>query len=65
MKKLAIDERALLNVLSRWRAEAEMKGRRITRTVVAFEAGYDGLWLARWLAAQGVELTSFMRRASR
>ena len=55
LKKLAIDERALLNVLSRWRAEAEMKGRRITRTVVAFEAGYDGLWLARWLAAQGVE----------
>jgi len=32
-----------------------MKGRRIIRTAVAFEAGHDGFWLARWLAAQGVE----------
>ena len=55
LKKLAIDERALLNLLSRWRAEAEKKGHRITRTAVAFEAGHDGFWLARWLAAQGVE----------
>ena len=55
LKKLAIDERALLNLLSRWRAEAEKKGHRITRIAVAFEAGHDGFWLARWLAAQGVE----------
>ena len=39
LKKLAIDERALLNLLSRWRAEAEKKGHRITRIAVAFEAG--------------------------
>ena len=38
LKKLAIDERALLNLLSRWRAEAEKKGHRITRIAVAFEA---------------------------
>src|SRR5262249_7151803 len=48
-------EHALLKLLSRWRAEAEKKGHRITRIAVAFEAGHDGFWLARWLAAQGIE----------
>src|ERR1700720_3397753 len=55
LKKLAIDEHALLNLLNRWRAGAEKQGHRITRIAVAFEAGHDGFWLARWLAAQGVE----------
>jgi transposase len=55
LKKLAIDEHALLKLLSRWRGEAEKKGHRITRIAVAFEAGHDGFWLARWLAAQGIE----------
>src|SRR4029077_8998271 len=55
LKKLAIDEHALLNLLNRWRVEAEKQGYRITRTAVAFEAGHDGFWLARWLAAQGIE----------
>jgi len=56
LKKLAIDEHALLSLLNRWRAEAEKNGHRITRAAVAFEAGYDGFWLARWLtAAQGIE----------
>src|SRR5215218_5028996 len=39
----------------RWRAEATQKGRPITRIVVAFEAGRDGFWLARWLRARGIE----------
>lgn len=56
LKKLAIDERLLLNLLSRWRAEGEKKGHRITRIAVAFEAGHDGFWLARWLTAQGIEV---------
>jgi len=55
LKKLAIDEHALLSLLKRWRAEAEKQGHRIRRIAVAFEAGHDGFWLARWLAAQGVE----------
>jgi transposase len=55
LKKLAIDEHGLLGLLNRWRAEAEKQGHRITRIAVAFEAGHDGFWLARWLAAQGVE----------
>jgi transposase len=55
LKKLAIDEHTLLSQLNRWRAEAEKNGHRITRIAVAFEAGHDGFWLARWLAAQGIE----------
>jgi transposase len=46
---------ALLKLLGRWRGEAEKKGHRISRIAVAFEAGHDGFWLARWLAAQGIE----------
>jgi transposase len=30
-------------------------GRTVTRIAVAFEAGRDGFWLARWLRARGVE----------
>jgi hypothetical protein len=33
---------ALLNLLNRWRAEAEKQGHQITRIAVAFEAGHDG-----------------------
>ena len=54
LKKLAVDESALLKLLHRWREEAEA-GRRIERIAVAFEAGRDGFWLARWLKARGIE----------
>jgi transposase len=55
LKKLAPDEEALLRLLQRWRDEAAGAGRTITRLAVAFEAGRDGFWLARWLRARGVE----------
>ena len=55
LKKLAVDESALLKLLHRWREEAEKAGRRIERTAVAFEAGRDGFWLARWLKAHSIE----------
>jgi transposase len=55
LKKLAIDENALLKLLHRWREEAEKAGRRIKRIAVAFEAGRDGFWLARWLRARDIE----------
>jgi transposase len=55
LKKLVPDEEALLKLLHRWRDEAVKTGRTITRIVVAFEAGRDGFWLARWLRARGVE----------
>src|SRR3984893_12541809 len=46
---------AVLAVLHRWRDEAVRAGGTITRIAVAFEAGRDGFWLARWLEAHGVE----------
>jgi transposase len=55
VKKLAVDESALLRLLHRWREEAEKAGCRIERIVVAFEAGRDGFWLARWLKARSIE----------
>jgi transposase len=55
VKKIEADEVALLRLLERWRDEATKAGRRITRVCVAFEAGRDGFWLARWLRARGIE----------
>jgi transposase len=55
LKKLAVDESALLKLLHRWREEAAKAGHRIKRVAVAFEAGRDGFWLARWLSAREIE----------
>jgi len=44
-----------LQLLHRWRKEAARAGRAINRIAVAYEAGCDGFWLARWLRAQAVE----------
>jgi transposase len=55
LKKLAVDENALLKLLHRWREEAEKAGHKISRIAVAFEVGRDGFWPARWLKAQGIE----------
>ncbi len=55
LKKRGADPDALLALLHRWRAEAIKAGRKIDRIVVAFEAGRDGLWLARWLRARQIE----------
>jgi len=54
-RKLEPSPERLLAVLHRWRDEAIKAGRNITRIALAFEAGRDGFWLARWLAARGVE----------
>ena len=54
-KKLTPDAGGLLRLLHRWRGEAEKAGRTIDRIAVAYEAGRDGFWLARWLRAQGIE----------
>jgi transposase len=56
LKKIAPDETELLRVLHRWRDEGIRKGLAITRIAVAFEAGRDGFWLARWLTGQGIEV---------
>ncbi len=54
-KKLEASAGMLLALLHRWREEAAKAGRMIDRITVAFEAGRDGFWLARWLRARGVE----------
>ena len=55
LKKLEPDEAGLLKLLHRWRSEAMRMGREIERIVVAYEAGRDGFWLARWLRAHDIE----------
>ena len=54
-KKLEPSAERLLGLLHRWRDEAVRAGSNITRIALAFEAGRDGFWLARWLQAHGVE----------
>src|SRR3712207_6620834 len=55
LKKLEPNGDALLRLLQRWRDEATRAGRTLKRVVVAYEAGRDGFWLARWLRERGVE----------
>jgi len=54
-KKLEPSAERLLGLLHRWQDEAVRAGKKITRIALAFEAGRDGFWLARWLNARGVE----------
>ena len=56
LKKQDADPDALLKLLHRWRDEAIKAGKTIRRIVVAFEAGRDGFWLARWLRARQIEV---------
>jgi transposase len=49
------DAAGLFLLLQRWREEATKAGRTIKRIAVAFEAGRDGFWLARWLRKVGIE----------
>ena len=55
LKKLAADPDGLLQLLHRWRNEAVQAGCTIKRIAVAYEAGRDGFWLARWLRAREIE----------
>ena len=55
LKKLTADQDGLLQLLHRWRNEAVQAGRTIKRIAVAYEAGRDGFWLARWLRAREIE----------
>ena len=48
LKKIEPDPGALLRLLRRWREEASRAGATVRRAAVAFEAGRDGFWLARW-----------------
>lgn len=55
LKKIAPNEAALLSLLQRWQEEAIKIGQTIRRITVAYEAGRDGFWLARWLCSRGIE----------
>src|SRR6478736_6412857 len=55
LKTLDADAEAVLKRLRRWRDEAGQAGRQIKRIALAYEAGRDGFWLARWLRARGIE----------
>jgi len=56
VKKQEPEPVALLRLLERWRVEAVRAGRTIGRIALAFEAGRDGFWLARWLQARDIEV---------
>ena len=56
LQKLPVNPHRLLDQLERWRKEAARAGRAITRTVVAYESGRDGFWLARLLQNHGIEV---------
>jgi transposase len=55
LQKLPVNPARLLEQIERWRKEAARAGRTITRTVVAYESGRDGFWLARLLRGHGIE----------
>lgn len=55
LKKLSVNQEALFRLLQRWRDEAVKAGCTVTRIAVAFEAGRDGFWLARWLRARDID----------
>ena len=56
LQKLPVNPHRLLDQLERWRKEAARAGRAITRTVVAYESGRDGFWLARLLQNHEIEV---------
>lgn len=47
---------ALCETIERLRQRAAGKGASVARTVVVYEAGYSGFWLARLLQRQGMEV---------
>jgi transposase len=55
LKKLEADPEMLFKLLHQWRNEARRAGCEVKRVVVAYEAGRDGFWLARWLRTRTVE----------
>jgi len=49
------DTGSVARLLAKARAAAERQGLAGVRVVSAYEAGFDGFWLHRWLASEGVE----------
>jgi len=49
------DAKAALQLISKARQKAQRRAGGGVRVVSYYEAGYDGFWLHRWLADQGIE----------
>jgi transposase len=47
---------AVTKALEQLKTQAQKAGFAVTRTVLAYEAGRDGFWIARALSAQGIEV---------
>jgi transposase len=56
LKRLEPDAATVLELIERWRREAVKVGQTISCVVLAYEAGRDGFWLARWLIVRGIEV---------
>jgi transposase len=50
------DMAGLLRQIEAWKTEALRAGRTVRRTVLSYEAGRDGFWIARHLLAQGIDV---------
>jgi transposase len=50
------DMTGLLKQIERWKAEALRAGSTVQRTVLCYEAGRDGFWIARYLLAHDIEV---------
>jgi transposase len=55
LKKIGADAEALFKLLQRWLDKAGQAGHTIKHIAVAYEAGRDGFWLARWLRTRGID----------
>ena len=61
LKKFGPDPNVLLRLVERWRDDAVKAGKMIERIALAFEAGRDGFWLARWLQAASAGIAGWSR----
>jgi len=52
----ARDMAVLLQQIERWKSESGRAGRTVRRTVLTYEAGRDGFWIARYLRSHGIEV---------
>jgi transposase len=55
-RSIAPNAAALWEALEQYGARAKAAGRTVTRTLVIYESGHTGFWLARWLGERGIEV---------
>ncbi len=55
-QKIAARADALADVIDGYKRRAATVGKTVERVVIAYEAGYSGFWLARWLRQRGMEV---------